>query len=475
MAQKTKTSTLLKAGIWYTISHFLIKGISYLTTPIFTRIMSPEVIGELSNISSWVAILSPFVTMNIAVSMSLARFDYEDNLDDYVSSNLVFGSLVTAFLYLIVALNIEFFSQLFSMHKYIIHILFIYLLVTPAMSFFGSLLNIKFEYKKSVFISQSTTIVSTLLAIVLTLVLDDQLFARVIASYVFSIVVNGCVYIYLLKKSHKISFDMYKYGFKKAFPMIWHTTAVQALYTGDKIILKKTIGASLTAVYSVAHTCAGVVGTLWEALNSAWSPWAYECMHNEEYSKLRQFSYYFIGIFMIGSLGTLLIGPELLMILGSSTYTQAKYTLPPVMVAHVCQFMYGLYVNAQYYKKKPFRIALCTITSTIFNLTLNYFLAPKYGYMATAYICLASYLLLFGLHYLSFISINGGKDWYNSKFNWGVVFGYICLIPVINFLYEHNMIRYGLIVVIMVIVMVLFIKYKKRIFEIIKEFIKNNN
>ena len=35
----------LKAGFWYTFSNFLIKGIAFLTMPIFTRIMSKYDIG----------------------------------------------------------------------------------------------------------------------------------------------------------------------------------------------------------------------------------------------------------------------------------------------------------------------------------------------------------------------------------------------------------------------------------------------
>ena len=43
---------VLKAGFWYTICNFFVKGLVVITTPIFTRIMSSEDIGLSSNITS---------------------------------------------------------------------------------------------------------------------------------------------------------------------------------------------------------------------------------------------------------------------------------------------------------------------------------------------------------------------------------------------------------------------------------------
>lgn len=48
-----KSKKALKSGIWYTISNFLSKGIIFLTTPIFTRIMTVSAYGEYSSFITW--------------------------------------------------------------------------------------------------------------------------------------------------------------------------------------------------------------------------------------------------------------------------------------------------------------------------------------------------------------------------------------------------------------------------------------
>ena len=124
-----KKKSVFKAGIWYTISNFLVKGITFLTMPLFTRIMSSDDIGLFSNISSWFNILAIVTTFEIYSSISIARFDYKDNLDEYVSSSLFLSTIITSIFYILVLIFHNFFENLFSMNFITLNLIFIYLLV----------------------------------------------------------------------------------------------------------------------------------------------------------------------------------------------------------------------------------------------------------------------------------------------------------------------------------------------------------
>ena len=58
--KESKKSGAIKAGFFYTICNFIVKGAVFLTTPIFTRIMSSEDIGAFSNLSSWLSFWNSF-------------------------------------------------------------------------------------------------------------------------------------------------------------------------------------------------------------------------------------------------------------------------------------------------------------------------------------------------------------------------------------------------------------------------------
>ena len=56
---------VLKSGVWYTASNFLVKGIVFITTPIFTRLLTKTDFGLYNNYVSWLAIITIIVTTNI--------------------------------------------------------------------------------------------------------------------------------------------------------------------------------------------------------------------------------------------------------------------------------------------------------------------------------------------------------------------------------------------------------------------------
>ena len=55
-----------KATIWFVICSFFQRGITVLTTPIFTRLLNTEEYGIYSVFSSWLEIFTVIVTMRIS-------------------------------------------------------------------------------------------------------------------------------------------------------------------------------------------------------------------------------------------------------------------------------------------------------------------------------------------------------------------------------------------------------------------------
>ena len=58
-------SVSLKATIVFGISSFVISGINYITTPIFTRLLSTSEYGVIAVYNSWISILQVFATLTL--------------------------------------------------------------------------------------------------------------------------------------------------------------------------------------------------------------------------------------------------------------------------------------------------------------------------------------------------------------------------------------------------------------------------
>ena len=141
--------------------------------------------------------------------------------------------------------------------------------------------------------------------------------------------------------------------------------------------------------------------------------------------------------------GLLLITPEMLWLMGGESYMEAKYVIPPVVVGCMCQFVFSLYINAEFYLKKQTRIAVGTVLAAALNIVLNIIFVPRYGYIAAAYTTLIGYLVLLVFHSVS-LKLLKKSHWYDNKFNYAVVGLCMLMIPIVNWLYVHNTVRYTL-------------------------------
>ena len=107
---------VVKAALWYMICNFFQKGISTLTTPIFTRLMSTEQYGEFTLFTSWQSILLVIVSLKLSggvYQQGLVKF--EESKDRFTSSLLGLSTTLVA-AYLIVYLCFsQFFNNLFDM------------------------------------------------------------------------------------------------------------------------------------------------------------------------------------------------------------------------------------------------------------------------------------------------------------------------------------------------------------------------
>lgn len=463
---------VLKAGIWYTISNFLIKGLVLLTMPIFTRIMSETDIGLFSNINSWFNILAIITTFEIYSSISIARFDYKDDLDTYISSSLLLGTFITITFYIIVIIFHAYFERLFLMDFKTINIIFIYLMVYPAIQMFQLKNQIEYKYIPTIIVSGINAILSSVISIILTITVANKLVGRIYGYYIPLILVALIVYIYLLHKGKKISTKYWKYALVISFPLIWHLLAGYILSSADKVMITKIISPEANALYSVAYTISMAVSLLWSSMNNAWSPWAYEQMNKKNYNNLKEKSKPYTIFFIIIVFTLILIMPELLLIMGGKNYVQAKYVMPPVMIGYVFQFIYSLYVNIEFYHKKQKNIAIGTIIAAVVNIILNAIFIPKYGYIAAAYTTLFGYILLLIIHYLLVKRLNC-THWYDSKFFIKICFISLISIMIFNILYTINTIRYIIITLIALILLIIIIINRKKIMIAIKS--KNIN
>ena len=442
MNNSTVSNKALKAGVWYTISNFLAKGLIFLSTPIFTRVLSKTEYGLYSNFATWQVLLLGLVTWELYSTIPRARYDFEKEIDQYISSITLAGSIVTMFFYVMAVLFMPFVSSLLSIEPKYVHILFIYLLTAPALQILQAKHRIFMEYKLATALTLLSSVGSIAVAVLMVYLCNDKLFGRIVGQQGVLIIVNTAIFIWIVLKGRALNVKHCKYAFAIALPLVPHLLAGNLLGSFDKIAIQKLCGTEDLAYYSVAFNCALLAKVLWDSLNQAMVPWLYDNLANDKIEDIKEVNKYYVAIFMFISVGIMLFVPEVVFIFGGREYALAKYVMPPIIIGSCFQFVYSTYVNLEMYEKKTFSISVGTIAAGLLNVPLNFFFIERSGYVAAAYTTMFCYGALMTFHYFIVKHLRMDNT-YSNRFNFTILALMCCVTIIMEYIYHYNFVRWG--------------------------------
>ena len=392
--------TALKSGIWFTLSNFIVRGMGFITTPIFTRVMTKAEYGEFNNYSTWLSICTIVVGLNLESTLIRARFDYSDRLDDYVYSMAVLSLISTALWYCTVIVFQKAFMSLFAMDMRLIHSMFVYLLFHPAIILFQNVERFRYRYKWTVVSSLTVALSSSALSVFLSLHMDDSLMGRVLGTVIPVVIIGAITLLHFYSQSKRVIVEYWRQALPIALPFIPHLLSMMLLLGIDKVMIRRICGAEEVAVYSLAVTVGSIITILVTSVNSAYSPWLGEMLAKNKIEKIRRMSFPYVFFMSYISVGLVLVAPEVLRILGGTKYLEAIHVIPPITAGCLMQFIYTMYVNIEQYEKKTVGMAIASVIAASLNVLLNMLFIPRYGYIAAAYTTFMGYFSLLVMHVL---------------------------------------------------------------------------
>ena len=461
-----KNTIAVKAGLWYTISNFLIRSLSIISTPIFTRIMSVQEYGVYSNFSAWLTIISILATMDLHATLNRARFDYKKDIDGYISTITITSIIIPSIMYLIVTIFNEYFCKLLNMDMFYINMMFLSIIFSSSINIYQAKQRLNYEYKKSVFISLVTSVITVLISVFLVLMMSNKLYGRVIGQTIPATVINIGIAIYLILNGKKFKIEYMIYAIKICLPYVPHLLAMNILSQYDRIQINKFCGAESASLYSLAYSCALIINIFLNSMNNAWVPWLGDMLNEKKHEEIKAVSRKYVLAFAYIAIGLFMVSPEVLNIFGGKKYMEAIYVIPPIIAGAFFQFVYTLYVNIEMFEKKVWGVAFSTMIAAVLNIILNVIFIPKYGYVAAAYTTLVSYICLCALHYIQVMKINLAKV-YDIKFIIMVSFLIIGIMMMSYIMYENIILRISAIILYSTIAIVILNKNKDEIKKII--------
>ena len=457
-----ESAKALKAGVWYTFSNFLSKGLVFITTSIFARLLTKNEFGDYSNFATWQNLLLIVATLELYSTIPRAKYDYSEEIDQYISTITLLGTLISLAIYALVVVFMPFVSELLGIEPKYIHVMFLYILVAPALQIYQAKCRVYLKYISATIITVISSIVSILLAVLLVFLLEDKLFARIIGQQSVLIAVNVFMYGYILYKGRSFNRKYFPYALKLAVPLIPHIIAGNLLGSFDKIAIKKICGSEDLAYYSLAFSCALLANVLWSSLNQAMVPWLFERLSENNRDEIKRVSRYYIGVFMVIAVGILFLVPEIVLIFGGRGYEGARSVMAPIVMGCCFQFAYSMYVNIEMFEKKTLLISMGTGGAALLNIPLNFIFIKLYGYSAAAYTTMFCYAALAVFHYFIVRKL-GKSDVYDNKFNAIVLIIMQIITILVSLTYSNNLLRWSFFIVYLLLLTVVAVKEREKI------------
>jgi len=394
-----------KASLWYLFVNAAAKGVGFIITPFFTRMVSGQAYGELTLYLSLLGIASVSCSaINTGSAIYKGMRLHENEKESFIKSSLIV-SLSFSALFCLLLFAFRSFFQLKS-HLYLP--LTLQIICDAIVAVYLSSAKYLYRYKEVCLITALSSVVPPLITLSLLKVANGRFRVRIYVLLIISI----CLAIYslfkLLRKKGEASGTMAKELFKSAIPLFPHSLSAALSGQVDKLVITSHLGAIALAKYAVIHSLGVSLQFAISSVGFALGPWIVRRLEKEEYKEVSTLTGILLSVFSALSLCLIALAPEAMKILAPKEYLDAFPAFLPIAlstpmallssVITVCLVHFGL-------RKET---AIVSVTSASVSLLLNFTLIEKLGYLGAGLALLLSQIIstLLGLYFL-FIARRG--------------------------------------------------------------------
>lgn len=455
-----KKNKVFTAGLGYLIGNILIKGIAFLTLPIFSRIMTTEEFGVYNVFLSYEAILCVIIGFALHSSIRSANLEFEGKIDEYFSSVSLIYILNGSVLIAAAVIFQRMVCEITGFSLSVLILLIAYSFGTAIISLYNNKISLAYAYKRYIFVALCNSLGSILVSLVLmySVCKEHKDYGRIIGSSSVLLALAILILVSSYKKEFpKLNKDYWKFGLKYSMPIVPHGISQVLLAQFDRIMINNMVGTAQAGIYSLAGNIKLILTIITDSIANAWTTWFYEEAAKGNFATIRRRAIQLVGLFAIFTIGVIAMSPELIYILGGAKYELSRYIAIPMVVDAFVLFLYNVIIPCEYYKKKTVYVMYGTIVAAVLNVVLNYIFILKFGFIAAAYTTLASYIVYMIMHTMISYRLMGE---YIISIKWMLL--YIALIGAyagFAIVYVNNtLLRYGVCVVLVLPMAVFLVK-----------------
>ena len=405
MLEKIKSNGFLSVSFLYILSSFVVKGISFITTPIFTRLMGTADFGMVSNFTTWEQVLATFVCLQVSSTLLPAKVNHAPNrFDSYMKSIVSFALICAVAESSILLLLCNPIGKATKLGAGYIPLLCIAGFGVAASNICSAYYIATNRPKQKVAFSIISSLVTVTLGLLFVYCLSNKSQGRILGyTTAYAVIILFCLFKFLrypLSSKDVVKGDL-RYALAFGIPLIPHLLANLINGSADRIFIINICGESQNGIYSVAYSVGQLSLVFASACSDAWNPWYFkESKKNTDISRDEIKKYYIFYTVTIAMcfVGVMLLAPEIFMLMAPKEYWSGIPCVLFVALGIFFLFIYRFPLAYEQLNSNTKYVAPATIIAAVVNLLLNSLLIPKIGINGAAIATTVSYIVLWIVH-----------------------------------------------------------------------------
>ena len=412
--KKTLRRPVRSSALFFAFT-LLTRAVALLTTPVFTRMLTPTEYAVIPLYLTWHTLFSSLITLELTGSVLLAVMaKHKEKIDAILSSTLSLCLLSLLFffgIYLAVAPQIESFTGL---SRPLMLLLFLHTAASLPLTLYSAKAKYLYRPERTFFLLIVTSVAAPLLGIVLLIFTRAGALSRILATVICTLAVAIPLGIHLIRQGRTlVSLPLFRELLRRGLPLFPHYVALSAMGELGRLFVSRYSTPDALSKLGIAATIAHGVTMLTGAINAAFFPWLLRRLRRGERERVRRMSSTVIYTVLLVTLAVSLLAPEAIALLAPVEYRGATEAILPLLFATFPAFLYTLFAGVTLYRERTLAMTVATLVSASIGVLSQLYLVPRYSYVGAAYATALSYLTLALSHLI--VCAQGEKgQWHTS-------------------------------------------------------------
>lgn len=331
-----------RATVWYTASVLIGRGVGFLFTPIFTRLLSPAAYGIYNLYASWLGIFTIISTFEVGGAVFMRQMQRYGDREKLLRSACLLEALLIGAVCTLYFTFFAFVSRLTELGVFMSLAMFLQIFLNSVINLYLAFSKFRYGYASVFAINVITGCLPTVLAIILIKVFAVRVYAKILSQLAVSLAVF-CVLIYIIfKKEKSISFKMAAKLFRSAALYFPHYISIALISRVDKLFVASAYGEATLAKYAIADTIGSLLIFTASAPLSALTPWILRRISADELSPVRRVLTVCTRIILWLTAALLGFAPEIIGFLAPPSYAEALFAAYPIAVSAIPYFAFAI-------------------------------------------------------------------------------------------------------------------------------------